>query len=61
MTYEAIRSWAGMAGLFIFIALFILVLVYVFWPGNKDNFERARRVPLEEDPDEIKRSEDHGR
>ena len=61
MSYEAIRSWAGMAGLFIFIILFVLVLIYVFWPGNKDEFERARRLPLENDEGEPNRSEKNGR
>lgn len=60
MTYEAIRSWAGTAGLLLFIGMFILVLAYVFWPGNKDDFERARRLPLENDPNE-RRSDNNGR
>jgi cytochrome c oxidase cbb3-type subunit IV len=60
MTYEVIRSWAGMAGLILFVALFAMVLVYVFWPGNKADFERARRLPLENDPNEP-RSDDNGR
>ena len=60
MTYEAIRSLAGTAGLLFFIAMFVLVLAYVVWPGNKDRFEQARRLPLENDPNE-RRSDDNGR
>jgi cytochrome c oxidase cbb3-type subunit 4 len=60
MTYEVIRSWAGMAGLILFVVMFVLVLAYVFWPGNKADFERARRLPLENDPNEP-RSDDNGR
>jgi cytochrome c oxidase cbb3-type subunit IV len=60
MTYEIIRSLAGMAGLLLFIGMFLLVLVYVFWPGNRDSFERARRLPLDNDPNE-QRSERNGR
>ena len=60
MTYEVIRSWASMAGLLLFIGMFILILAYVFSPGNKDDFERARRLPLENDPNEP-RSKDNGR
>ena len=52
MTYEAIRGLAGMAGLLLFIGMFTLVLVYVLWPGNRADFERARRLPLENDPQE---------
>jgi cytochrome c oxidase cbb3-type subunit 4 len=49
MTYETVRSLSAMAGLFIFIALFIGVLVFVFWPGNQKGFEEASRIPLEKD------------
>lgn len=61
MSYETIQSVAGTAGLLIFIALFALALAYVFWPGNKARFERARRLPLETDEGEAHRSEKHGR
>jgi cytochrome c oxidase cbb3-type subunit 4 len=60
MTYGTIRSLAGTAGLLLFVGMFVLVLAYVFWPGNKDSFERARRLPLESDPNEP-RSPDNGR
>jgi cytochrome c oxidase cbb3-type subunit 4 len=60
MTYETIRSLAGTAGLLLFVGMFVLVLAYVFWPGNKDSFERARRLPLESDTNEP-RSPDNGR
>ena len=61
MTYELVRGWAAMAGLLLFIALFAAVLAYVFWPGNKASFERARHLPLQEDPGEAPRSDSHGR
>ncbi|MEQ8369280.1 MAG: cbb3-type cytochrome c oxidase subunit 3 [Alphaproteobacteria bacterium] len=48
MTYDGARAFAGFFGLFFFIALFIGVLVYVFWPRNKARFERAARLPMEE-------------
>lgn len=51
MTYEEIRGIAGVAGLLLFIILFAGVLIYTFWPGNKKRFERARHIPLEDDPD----------
>ena len=34
-----------------FIGMFLAVLIYTFWPGNKKRFERAARLPLEQDPD----------
>jgi cytochrome c oxidase cbb3-type subunit 4 len=49
MTYETVRSLSAMTGLFIFIALFIGVLVFVFWPGNQKGFEEASRIPLDKD------------
>lgn len=52
MTYETVRSWAGMAGLFLFMGMFLFTLAYVFWPGNKADFERARRLPLDNDANE---------
>ncbi len=60
MNYETIRSLAGIAGLLLFVGMFLLVLAYVFWPGNKARFERARRLPLENDANEP-RSDDNGR
>jgi cytochrome c oxidase cbb3-type subunit 4 len=49
MTYEIIRPLAAMAGLILFILLFAGVLVYAFWPGNRKKFERASRIPLDND------------
>ncbi len=51
MTYESIETVAAIVGLFVFIGLFIAVLVYVFWPGNKKGFDEASRIPLEKDDD----------
>jgi cytochrome c oxidase cbb3-type subunit 4 len=36
----------------IFIALFIGVILYVFWPGNKRKFDDAAKLPLEDKDDE---------
>jgi cytochrome c oxidase cbb3-type subunit IV len=49
MTYETVRSLSAMTGMFIFIALFIGVLVFVFWPGNQRGFDEASRIPLDKD------------
>ena len=51
MTYEQVASITQVAALLLFVALFIGVLFYAFWPGNKKRFEQAARVPLEKDPD----------
>ncbi len=36
-------------GLFYLLALSFAVLVYVFWPRNKDRFDAAARAILEEE------------
>ncbi len=51
MAYEQVASITQIAALLLFIALFIGVLVYVFWPGNKKRFDEAAKLPLENDPD----------
>lgn len=53
MTYEYVRGLAAMSGLFMFIALFAGVLIYVLWPANGKRFEQARSMPLAKDPDEL--------
>jgi cytochrome c oxidase cbb3-type subunit IV len=39
------RSW-GLAYLFV---LFLGICAYALWPRNREKFERASRIPLEED------------
>ena len=51
MTYEHVASITQTAALLFFIALFVGVLIYAFWPGNKKRFDEAARIPLEKDPD----------
>jgi cytochrome c oxidase cbb3-type subunit IV len=51
MAYEQVASITQVAALLLFVALFIGVLIYVFWPGNKKRFDEAARLPLEKDPD----------
>jgi cytochrome c oxidase cbb3-type subunit IV len=51
MTYEQVASFTQVGALLLFVALFIGVLLYAFWPGNKKRFEEAARLPLEKDPE----------
>lgn len=48
MTYETIASISQTAALLFFMTLFVGVVVYVFWPGNKSKFDHAARLPLEQ-------------
>ena len=51
-TYEAVQGVAATVGLVLFIVAFVLVLIYVFSPGNAKSFDRASRLPLDKDLDD---------
>jgi cytochrome c oxidase cbb3-type subunit IV len=51
MSYENVASISQVVALLFFIALFIGVLAYAFWPGNKKRFDEAAKLPLESDPE----------
>ena len=57
MTYEQVSGITQVAALLFFVALFVGVVIYAFWPGNKKRFEQAARLPLEKDP-EFEREKD---
>ena len=48
MTYNTISAVTQVAALVFFIAMFIGVLIYAFWPANRKMFERAAQLPLSE-------------
>jgi cytochrome c oxidase cbb3-type subunit 4 len=58
MTYEQVASITQVGALLGFVALFVGVLVYAFWPGNKKRFEEAARLPLEKDPEPDQEKDD---
>ena len=47
--YEALASFAQTWGLLLFIALFAAVVAYALWPKNQAKFDRAARMPLDDD------------
>lgn len=47
MTYETVAAVSQTATLFLFIAMFAIVLGYVFWPSNNKKFETAQRQALD--------------
>jgi cytochrome c oxidase cbb3-type subunit 4 len=61
MSYDDIRAFFGVTGLLIFVALFAGVLIYTFWPANRKRFDRASRIPLEDDEDQTTSRGDNGR
>lgn len=48
--YETLAKFAQTGGLILFVAAFILVLIYALSPANAARFEKARRAPLEDKP-----------
>jgi cytochrome c oxidase cbb3-type subunit 4 len=50
--YESVASMTRIIGLLFFVAMFIGVVVYAFWPGNKKQFEEDAKIPLRQDPDQ---------
>ena len=52
MTYDQVATTTQVAALLFFIALFIGVVIYAFFPGNKKRFEEDAKIALEKDPDQ---------
>ena len=52
MNYEQATHFAQTWGLALLVALFAGVLVYALWPGNREKFQRAAHVPLNEENDD---------
>jgi cytochrome c oxidase cbb3-type subunit IV len=49
MTYEAASVLSQIVVLVLFVGLFIAIVAYVFWPGNKKKFDDAAQLPLDDD------------
>ena len=49
MTFQDASAFAQTFGLVYLFVLFLGVLVYALWPKNKDKFDHAANIPLEED------------
>ncbi len=49
MSYQDVASISQVSSLLLFIGLFVAVLVYVLWPGNKARFDDIQKSALELD------------
>ena len=49
MHYDQVAHFAATYGLIYMFILFGAALAYAFWPSNKEKFDKAARLPLEED------------
>jgi cytochrome c oxidase cbb3-type subunit 4 len=49
MSYETVSRFAQQGGSIYFVLLFLGALLYALWPRSKSSFQKAARIPLEED------------
>lgn len=52
MDYDTVATFSQVTSLLMFIALFIAVLAYTFWPGNKERFDEIQKRALDLDEDQ---------
>lgn len=52
MRYDTIAQMSQVASLLLFVALFVAVVIYAFWPKNRQRFEAAQRRALDLKPDQ---------
>lgn len=57
MSYESFASFAQTWGLLMFVGAFAAVVAYAVWPKNKERFDAAARIPLN---DEDQKGQRHG-
>jgi cytochrome c oxidase cbb3-type subunit IV len=48
-TYKALAGFAQTWGLIYFLAVFVVTLIYAFWPSLQAQFDESARIPLRED------------
>lgn len=46
--YEILSSFAQTGGLVYFVVMFTCALAYALWPSNKETFDHAASMPLQE-------------
>jgi cytochrome c oxidase cbb3-type subunit 4 len=49
MTYSDAYEFAQTYGLVYLVLLFVGMLIYALWPGNRRRFDDASKIPLRED------------
>lgn len=60
MDYDTVATFSQVTSLLMFITLFLGVLVYVFWPGNKKRFDEIQKRALDLDDDQAGSSKGSG-
>jgi cytochrome c oxidase cbb3-type subunit 4 len=49
MTYETVSRIAQQGGSVYFVLLFVIGVIYAVWPRKAAEFQRASRLPLDEE------------
>ena len=47
--YYLLASFAQSAGVLYFMGMFLAVVAYALWPRNRETFDRAASVPLDDE------------
>lgn len=55
MTYDTVAAFSQVTSLLLFVALFLGVVAYAFWPGNRRRFDSVQRQALDLDTDRTSR------
>ena len=53
MTYETIARFVQQGGTLYFVLLFLAALIFALRPRAKETYERAARLPIEEDDNDV--------
>jgi cytochrome c oxidase cbb3-type subunit 4 len=49
MSYEEASILLRTAVLVVFVLIFVAIVIYAYWPGNKKSFDEAAQLPLDDD------------
>lgn len=49
MTYEQVSMAVQQGGSIYFLLMFLAAVIYALWPRNRQTFDRAAQLPLEEE------------
>lgn len=51
MSYDTVATFSQVTSLLLFVAIFIGVVAYAYWPGNRHRFDAQQRAALDLDTD----------
>lgn len=47
MTYETVAAYSQISSMLVFIAVFIAVVAFAYWPGHEQKFDKEQRRALD--------------